>query len=182
MLCATRFGAPPDARTCRDGSMDGGEAGSTSQHFFHPAVEPVSPSYLPGWPGQPYALPTSASAAIRAVMPASGRATSSSADNLAATPLGSRKCIYPPGPMAYARLPSPRCRAERACGDHGPRPARHLHRVPCSRRLGRPPGRAYPQERWRVELEELAHDVDRITFEQSWRPRSICCPARASQL
>ena len=30
--------------------MVGGEAGSTSQHFSHPAVEPVSPSYLPGWP------------------------------------------------------------------------------------------------------------------------------------
>ena len=29
----------------------GGQAGSTSQHFSHAAVEPVSASYLPGWPG-----------------------------------------------------------------------------------------------------------------------------------
>jgi hypothetical protein len=54
-----------NALICRDESMVGGEAGSTSQHFFHPAAEPVSPSYLPGWPGPPYALPISGSAAIR---------------------------------------------------------------------------------------------------------------------
>jgi len=32
---------------CRGDYVVGGEAGSTSQHFSHPAVEPVSPSYLP---------------------------------------------------------------------------------------------------------------------------------------
>lgn len=37
-----------NVRTCRDEC--GVEAGSTSQHFFHPPVEPVSPSYLPGRP------------------------------------------------------------------------------------------------------------------------------------
>lgn len=39
------------SRICSNEYMVGGEAGSTSQHFSHPAVEPVSPSHLPGWPG-----------------------------------------------------------------------------------------------------------------------------------
>jgi hypothetical protein len=30
--------------------MRGGQAGSTSQHFSHPSVEPDSVSYLLGWP------------------------------------------------------------------------------------------------------------------------------------